>query len=292
MIHDSKTKEHEFDPLDIRKDKALSANDYYYALKMQSKYEWLIQYSNKLETTISILLTDGSRKDLFAKALKKFIYVDREKSHDNTLNIVNQIENVWKCDKNDTAIVAVRKITNKHPDGSDNLLYNLQDELKQWKSSRFINVFDLDIKCVTNSKNLVLCDDFIGSGGTIEDRILDMKAKFGDTKNIYVVSLGAMHISRNRFVGFRNVKVYSPVWVKCGLDHGADSNDRSLMLEMEESLAPKYKDYTLKTMSLGYKESGALYFNEEYRIPNNVYPIFWWGKLVDGLNFNSIFLRS
>lgn len=292
MIHNTIAKGYEFEPLDIRHDKTLSSKDYYYALKMQSKYDWLIQYSNKFETTISSILTDDSRKELFSRALKKFIYIDRNKSHDNILSIVNQIENIWTCNKNDTAIVAVRKTTNKHPDGSDNLLYNLQDELKQWKSSRFINEFDLDIKCVINSRNLILCDDFIGSGGTIENRIKEIKTKFGETKNIYVVSLGAMQISRKLLDGYRSVNVFTPVWVKCGLDHTADSRDRSLMLEMEKQLSPKYKEYTLKTMSLGYKESGGLYFNEEFRIPNNVYPIFWWGKLVDGTNFDSIFLRS
>ena len=40
------------------------------------------------------------------------------------------------------------------------------------------------------------------------------------------------------------------------------------------------------------KPRRTLYYNEQYRIPNNVYPIFWWGKLSDGSNLDSIFLRS
>ena len=281
-----------FEPFDIRRGATLEFNEYFYALELQMKYHWLSKSSSKLESTIHTLLTERERRILFSKLLRKFVYVDLNSSHENVLKIVYQIEHRWNCDPNHTVIVAARKMCNNHPDGSNILVYNLQDELKRWKNQRFLSVFDIDNKRLINSQNIIVCDDFIGTGGTIDKRIQNLQNKFGEDKKIFVVALAAMKNSKKVLAKYNNVSVYSPVWVACGLNHDSDSKECAIMLNMEELLARKYKNYELDDVSLGYKKSGALYYNEQYRIPNNVYPIFWWGKLSDGSNFDSIFLRS
>ena len=50
----------------------------------------------------------------------------------------------------------------------------------------------------------------------------------------------------------------------------------------EAHLKPKIGKMKLKNYFLGYGESEALYFSEEYRVPNNVFPIFWWRLALDG----------
>lgn len=282
----------DFEPLDIRRGNTLTSNEYMYAFKLHRRHVWLAKYSNQLEFTIRTLLTEKQCRNLFSKMLKEFVYVDRDTCHQKVLRVVHQIENVWKCDKNTTVIIAAKKVENGHPDGSNVFLYNLQSELKTWKTNRFISSFNLKNKRVNNSENIIICDDFIGSGETIEKRIDDLYAEFKGKKRIYIVSLGAMDISKKRISKYDNIAVFSSIWLSRILNHDQDSQERNTMLGMENLLASKYKEYELNTMSLGYKESGALYYNEEYRIPNNVYPIFWWGKLSGGEDFDSIFLRS
>lgn len=285
-------KKAEFVPLDKRKGNALNRDEYWYAFKMQSKHEWLIKYTEKFETTICALLTDEPKRKLFAKALDKFVYINRDQSGEHVMAIANQISDVWKCNVKESVVVAFKKKTNFHPDGSNVLLYHLQDKLQQWPSTRFLSDFDIENKWIKNSKNIILCDDFIGTGGTMENRISDLVTALTKNQRIYIVALGAMSMAKDRYKKYKNVEVFSPVWIKNGVCHLDNTTERSTMLDIERGLAPEYKNYSLKTMSLGYLESGALYFNEEYRIPNNVYPIFWWGKLFDKTPFNSIFLRS
>ena len=64
-----------------------------------------------------------------------------------------------------------------------------------------------------------------------------------------------------------------------------------VMLNMEALLAPTFGTQKMRNCSLGYGNTGSLYYNKEYRIPNNVYPVFWWGTLADGRRFQSLFLR-
>lgn len=282
-----------FVPFDKRKNTLLTKDDYRYSIKLQLKYGWLCKYSNQLDETISLLLTDNDRRKLFRKLIHEFKYIDREASQDYVLDIASVIQNRWQCKPNESVIIAIRKMCNHHPDGSVNVIYKLQDILKEWKSSRFLNGFDLESKYVKNAKNIILCDDFIGTGGTMEKRIDDLSRVVSPTQKIYLVSLAGMKEARTNILDSKKITYFAPIWLDKGFATDDTANkDCSTMLKMEELLSRKYKDYKLEIMSLGYKKSGGLYYNEDYRIPNNVFPIFWWGLLNNGQPFRSIFLRS
>ena len=281
-----------FEPLDMRRNTRLDKEDYLYSLKMQYCYGWLCKYSNQLDETISVLLTDKYRKNLFRSLIRKFKYVDRDTSQNLLNDIASVIQYKWRCNPNDSVIMAIRKMSNPHPDGSMNIIYRLQDLLKDWKSSRFINVFDLDNKYVKNSKNIILCDDFIGTGGTMGKRIDDLYNVISSSQTIYLISIAGMKEARTNVLDQKKITYFAPIWLDKGFSTDTPNEDCTRMLQMEDLLAKKYKEYTLETMSLGYNKSGGLYYNEDYRIPNNVFPIFWWGKLRNDQPFKSIFLRS
>ena len=47
-----------------------------------------------------------------------------------------------------------------------------------------------------------------------------------------------------------------------------------------------------KLRSFGYKATEALYAIDGTSIPNNVFPLFWWGKLADQREYRTVLVRA
>jgi len=178
--------------------------------------------------------------------------------------------------------------TNRSPDGSLKLVYDLRSALGGWNNKMLLNYFDANDTHIISGCNVILCDDFIGSGSTMEKRINRIKSKMSPNAKLYVVSLACMREAKESILDKKGVYAFSPIWIDKGIK---DESGDAIMLRMEALLSPKYQNEDLVKCTLGYGKAGSLYFNEDYRIPNNVYPIFWWGYLADGRSLNSLFLR-
>lgn len=269
--------------------RTLNEEDFRYALTVNKEHKWMNKYSCQLDETILNVVQTSEEKTLFSTLLKNFRYITKQKSYQNVSLIADQINNVWKCDKNQTVIMAVRKESNPHADGSDKLLYDLQKELTGWNTSLFINHFDAQNRKILSYPTVILCDDFIGSGYTMQKRIQALLDNKVQGQKIYVVALGTLSEAYNSLNSI--AEVFVPEIVE-NFDIDSYGNSRDLMTGMEGKLGDQYKDEKLSNVSFGYKKSRALYYNEDYRIPNNVFPIFWWGTLKDKKTLYSIFLRT
>ena len=267
----------------------LSIEDFFYSVGLQLRYRWLWERSNKLDDTIEKVVkpVDGAKR-LFAKLIRRFKYLDHAQAQECIKAIAFHIKETWKCDQNTTLIMPVCKKTNRHPDGSLKMVYDLRTALGGWKNNMIINYFDAKDPHVTAGNNVILCDDFIGSGSTMEKRIDWIKNNMSPNAKLYVVSFACMQAAKESILGKTGVYVFSPIWLDKGIK---DESGDSVMLSMEALLSPKYNKEDMEKCTLGYGKAGSLYFNEDYRIPNNVYPIFWWGSLADGRELNSLFLR-
>lgn len=276
-------------PLPIRSS-TMEVKDLFYSIRLLWRHKWLWERSNELDETIVKIIrpVDGGKR-LFARLIKKFKYVSRNESKTSISLIAKQIKDVWKCNKNNTLIMAVKLKDNVHSDGSSKMAYDLRTALQDWDNRYVIDPFNEKDKHLASGFDVVLCDDFIGSGSTVDNRIKALKDVMPDSAKIYVVTLAAMKESyTNYFSNYHNVEIFSPLWLEKGINDGTSI---TIMLNMEKRLAPKYKNEKLKNCTLGYRKAGGLYYNEDYRIPNNVYPIFWWGLLVNGQPFKSLFER-
>lgn len=272
-----------------KRSRTLSFEDFFYSLSLQFRHRWLWIKSNQLDETIENIIkpVEGARR-LFPTLLKRFKYIDYSHSQRNLRAIAHQIKDVWKCDKTKTVIMSIRKQVNNHPDGSSKMAYDLLRVLGDWNGHLIIDPFDENYAKLSKGYSVILCDDFIGSGSTIDNRIKAIKDMIAPQAKLYIVALAAMSEARDLYLNRSGSMYYSPVWLEKGI---TEKKKTQIMLRMESLLASKHKDQVLSNCSLGYGKAGSLYFNEEYRIPNNVYPIFWWGKYVDGRDFNSLFLR-
>lgn len=269
--------------------RTLSIEDFFYSFGLQLRYHWLWKRSNKLDDTIEKVVkpVNGARR-LFVKLIHKFKYIDHDHSQECINIIARYIKETWKCDQNTTLIMPVCTKTNRYPDGSLKMVYDLRTALGGWKNKMVINFFDADDSHVAAGCNVILCDDFIGSGSTMEKRIKRIRTKMSPSAKLYVVSLACMREARDSLFGNSGIYAFSPLLLDKGIK---DKSGNSVMLSMEALLSPIYNKEEMAKCTLGYGGTGSLYYNEDYRIPNNVYPIFWWGYLFDGRPFNSLFLR-
>ncbi len=267
----------------------LNPNEFLYSLSLQLRFHWLQERSNKLDETVArIVVPINGAKRLFNKLIRRFKYVDRLHSQTNLEKIANQINNVWGCCTQTTLIMPVCSKRHKSPDGSYKMIYDLRNALGVWNGELIRSFFDLEDPHLRSGFDVILCDDFIGSGTTIEQKMSILRDTMTPEAKLYVVSLAAMKKARDRVLTRPEISFYTPLLLDQGIN---DSKDESIMRNMEALLAPTYNNQKMEKCSLGYAKTGSLYYNEDYRIPNNVYPVFWWGEMADGEAFNSLFRR-
>lgn len=278
-------------PLD-RREITLSEPDFNFAIKLTSKYNWLHNKQSELADTIQELLQTEERKCLLSRLMKIFRYVPLDENQKNINCIINQIANIWGCSDQNTIIMATNYKDAEEPDGSSVFIYDIMRELSNWNTDSFVKFFRPDKQEIVDcTKDIVLCDDFIGTGHTIKKRVTAIR-DFNPNVRIRVVTLAGMKKSQKRYLDKLGIEYYSPIWLTAGITTLKESDrDYCVMKEMENLLYNTYKDYSLQKCSMGWGGAAALYMNAQYRIPNSCFPIFWWGKLASGKPFNSLFKR-
>lgn len=268
----------------------LDVKDFFYSFFLQLRYSWLWERSNQLDETIDKIIkpVNGARR-LFFKLIRSFCYIDLVHSHASVESVAHHIKKVWKCDSDSTLIMPVCSKNHRRPDGSSKLFYDLINALGTWDGSMMTSFFNDADSNISNGCNVILCDDFIGSGATMAKRVQKLQKNMQPGAKLYVVALAGMKDARDKVLNRLGTISYAPLWLDKGIK---DSKNETIMVGMESLLSPTYKNEILEKCSLGYGKAGTLYYNEDYRIPNNVYPIFWWGALAGGKSYNSLFLRS
>lgn len=276
----------------------IDPNTFKELVEFSMKFDWLIDYNVQLATIWNLFKNDKER-DLIKLLLSKFTYLRSKEVRVITEKItVNVIEN-WQLKSLNSFFVATSD--NAEADGSQALIQSLKNNfgsIPNWKEKNFNNSMS-NIKDFQNNSNIILIDDFIGSGKTAIRRLNWVKEKLKESnKNkskVYFIAMAGMK------KGIENIdkNIYEDLFVPFQLDKGISDNFPeaqkeemiNLMIEMEEKLAAKYNKKKLRDFRLGYDKSEALYSVEAFSTPNNVFPIFWWPKLKDGSSWNTFFKR-
>jgi len=265
-----------------------------YATGLVMRHSWLQGRSQQLEETIAKVVSKVNGADkLFRSLINRFIFISKADSEERLSLLIKQFEEQWQVPVDNTVIMAACREENSHGDGSQRLLADLKRDMTKWDENRFYDKFDTLNKRIQKGYNVILIDDFVGSGETVGKRIDDLLGVVSPPARIYIASLGATKISKAYLKQkYPQIPFYATVFVKRGFDPKISIHKKNIMLEMEALLSQKYKSYEMERFSLGYNNTSAVYCNEAYRIPNNVFPIFWWGKFSNGETFRSLFLRT
>lgn len=225
-------------------------------------------------------LNSKEQCDLFLDLLKRFLYIPLSNYPTELVKVTNMM--LKEIDTQNFFIYNGLPLAEQGKIKSNYLIsyqfkgaylrYNIDDNSRKFHVKDTLE--DLLKKKDYQDTTLVLVDDFIGSGLTIETAISDLREKMDfrakRLTNLTVLCIAAMKDAIER-IALSGVKVYCNHILEKGISDyykGADLTlYREVMIEISKSLKVKKNCY------LGYDSTEALVCME--RCPNNTFPIFY-----------------
>lgn len=251
--------------------------------KLINDNDWLLPRESQLHDLLYDLLQNDEERDLIDFLLRKVVFLNDEDSREKMREIARTITDEWGCVANNTVIVGAKNKDSS--DGADLLIYGLRNYVG-WAETRFKTTYN-GINAMPGLKNVIIADDFIGTGKRMDQVIKDI-TKMVPGCTIRFVSIGFMEsMARKYYPNILKYEYFAPVIISPALNHNTDPRV-AIMSSIESYLAPDWDGLSLKRYHLGFMESGALYWNKQFRAPNNVYPVFWWGAKKDGTPFDAL----
>ena len=238
------------------------------------------------------LLKDCSSHEQFAAVehvLKNLSYRRSNDLEAGAANAGKVISELWGLEPANTLVAGLAE-PNKTC-GSTAYLRAIELALARTWSSSIYTTFGSAFRHRNGRQNLVLVDDFIGSGQKFSERIdrLLRNPKTADFK-IHVVAFAGMATGIDRVA----LKVENRIAVKeqqekciSSVRPPEKSSEYALhMAALEKKIFSHTGQY-----SFGYGQSEAAFFLEAFNIPNNNFPILWWEKYADGTPRPTLFTR-
>lgn len=281
--------------------RVLSPEEFSFAMDMLNTYPWISRPMHRrgFDEMMDRLILTPDERGLLEMLFGKFRYVDVDEGEELLQSIVEQLE-VWGCNKNNTVFVATRDDSADN-DGSVVFLKQLQDHLFEWSEKRFQNLFDFKrkFKIEKNYEKIVVIDDFIGSGFTINERYKMLQAEIAKLKrprDIYVVALAGMDAAKAGYPFLAQDNVYVPLWLDKTFERNVDKHETQIMDGILTRLNNRNNDskpYELSKCGFGFGDMAGAYFNVHYRMSDNMLAIFWWGRFKENKDtFHSMFRRA
>lgn len=275
----------------------LDIDNFEKVIGLQLNYRWL-NFQKTALAELWMLTENDDDRDLIEFLIKNLFYVDSDIVNMASIEFVRQIEDVWKFSPENTIITAI--CDNSNPDGSQNIVQCMKNKFsssKGWRENNFSNSIAVTVKeLLKEDINIVLVDDFVGTGYTfyrLYNWLLDKVNKQIEGKAlIKTMSLACMEFAKENISQITDTH-YSYIWLKKGIEELAPEIDKERFRKSMELLESKLQQrlYGKKLPKFGFEKSESLYAFENYNIPNNVFPIFWWPKLKEGRERNTIFKR-
>lgn len=268
-------------------------------LGLMVEQPWL-QDLNKPLLSLLEECTYERQQSLVIELLSNFEFLDYLKMKQLLERTIFQIFNEWGLSDNNTQIVAMTY--DDSADSGQSLLWSLQPLLAQEnKHPKLVNRVGSAIRHLEQYPNIVLFDEFAGTGSTVANRVKQIRAdvdnvmknkKWDFEVSIRAIVLVGMESTRNTFESL-NIDYCCFNWLKKGIAQNyagvALKKAYKDMLRLESYLANEDCDKPLP--SLGYGRAEALYYHEGGNLPNSVFPVFWWPKSYNGENRMPLFFR-
>lgn len=273
----------------------IDVNDFRILTQLHKEYEWLQDEPDAL-FELWCLTDNDEQKKLIEFLIRNFLHINGRNLNDGCKHIALHIESCWKLTERNTFISAT--CDDSAPDGSQSLIQSLKNKFStNWRESNFHNSLPVAMNTIPDNYNIVLVDDFIGTGDTIKNKkikyVNSVISKRGlSNVTIYIVSLAAMHFAKEA-LDILKMEYFSVHWLYKGISEQMDEHLRANAIKEMESLESKLKKKirSKELPNFGYKRSESLFTLELDNIPNNVFPIFWWSQLKGGVTRKTIFRR-
>ncbi len=263
--------------------------DYELLLTLCQKQEWLGTRDREAGVTSLLrLCEDGDERALVCSLLYGVTFLTSASCQPYFEGMVNQILKNWQLPEDRTQIVATTN--DDEGDSAQAVLQALKPEFQKqgWEKVCTVNRLGKSVAKLRNRPNVVLVDEFIGTGTTIASSIRHIQSCYEEAMsqnnlpseyNLHVCVLASMQEGKAR-VERLDVKMHAELPLKKGISDHLDGKEYaeacSRMLSLEAKLAPQINGRPLP--SFGWGEAEALFSTDE-NTPNSVFPVFWWSRL-------------
>jgi hypothetical protein len=243
------------------------------------RQNWLSEKKDKLSNLLASC-TNEDQKNLIIALLEDFHYINHDILTKLLESAASYIVNDTGFEMEKTQIVGMANDSN--PDSSQWILQLLRPFLseKGWNNVKITTNFFQGVSKLNKEglTQLVLVDEFIGSGQTVEARINHLTSSAKNKYEIKACFMAGMVGGINRVSkSFIDFKCFLPL--KKGISDKYLSPEREKairhMSELENYLLQQINEKKLKNYHLGYNQAEALY-SSYGNTPNSVFPFFWW----------------
>ena len=228
-----------------------------------------------------------AQQELIFDLLQRFLYIDGGSLTFHLKQLESFVLNDWRLLPDQTVFAPLHNDHNA--DSAQFILHALKascSESEYWHEGKFKVSAPKAIHSMPTPSNIVLVDEFVGSGhqaGGVINWVKETAKAHKKEINIYLATIASMEVSRpfleNDLCGH-----WSSCWLKKGIsDHyspAAASTLIDLMVTLERKMLPQKSSAIMH--SLGYNKSETLYKCENSTTPDNVFPIFHWKWMSDG----------
>lgn len=271
--------------------------DYLDQNELCRKQTWIAEDENFNKFNKLLKFCDNRKqKILIYQLLTNFFYLNQDILNDLLKKISYYIVNKSQFDEKRTQILAMTK--DDDADSSQKMLDYLKRPLftEGWKNINTVNRFRSVVDHYNNGLDqILLIDEFIGSGKALKDRIKLLKRLIKGKYELKCCFLVGME---NAIVYFnKKVEIFCSQILSKGISEQYDKKNakfyKKVMLELEKKLLKKINKKLLSNYSLGFGKAEALFSSQgcNGNTPNNVFPIFWWPKDYKNNNLDTLLIR-
>lgn len=270
-------------------------------LGLTRKQPWLSEKVQELTHLLYQECVNDDERALILDLLERFTYVSSMRFSELINEFVEDI--VTDPDLTDFSTQIVAMTGDNNSDSAQFVLYALKPvfEKQGWRHHSTVTNFQKAYRQYTKSAqahyNLVLVDEFVGSGATVIGRIKKLRHMFEENGvtnfNIKVKVLAASTVGMNK-IKEAGINVTSLLTLKQGISEHYDaalvSDKLKLMDRLESILSTHYE--TRELPKRGYGGTESLYTRDIGNTPNSVFPIFWWPILADNSSRSTLLVRA
>lgn len=267
----------------------LNVEQFQLMLSLGRRKPWLAPRTEAIHSLLAECEKDSQMK-LVLDLLERFEFLSGDQLEGALDTIAKTIVETWGLDPANTRLFAASN--DQEADGSQALLNALKAPFAPYggwtAAGNFVNSLLNFEDHLEGVENIVLVDDFIGTGRTVNRRVEWIRkklAELGRNAHVYVCTLAAMKFSQPLLTK-AGLQCFASIWLGKALsDHFKGEDLVSALGDMdlmEQQLARMANGAKLARFRLGFDRSEAIFSAQGYNVPNNVLPIFWWSKSVSG----------
>ncbi|MEZ8503455.1 hypothetical protein AB6D08_19280 [Vibrio splendidus] len=269
--------------------------------KLTKKQPWLEDRSEELEKLIFEDCKTAEEQELILELLERFTHVSHKEFSQLTNSLVEDI--VTEPNLTDATTQIVAMTGDNSSDSAQFVLYSLKPLFEKWKWRQHITVTSFQKAYREYKKqggkhsNIILVDEFVGSGKTIIGRVQTLKKLFSDN-GIDDISIKVKVIAASS-IGIKkahecNVDLTSFLTIEQGISEhyseGEIAEKLAIMDKLEAILSTSYESRNLP--KFGYGGTESLYTRDDGNTPNSVFPIFWWPFFSDDTDRETLLIRA